>query len=471
MARYAYDAVGVLTRGDLREQACWRFWRGAHVVNELRRSPAGDQALTWLPAQGQPAAEMISGEGGRLTLLAGAIGGSVLLEADSSVRPVAYAPHGHRPGENNAGGAITQPGFNGEMLDVASGCYLLGAGHHRPYSPTLGMFLAPDRASPFGAGGLNTLSYCAGDPINRADPTGHFWKWVVAAVGVVVGVAAVVGSFGAASGAVGAVLAGGFAALTKSGAAAIAGVTLGVAAIGTEVGAVAALSAGDAKAATILGWIGVGLAVAGSAPAIARAATKGAAKLASFSQRIAAIRTYGLSGRGAQNAGRSMARTRRNTVFASPDAPLPSAASSSAAPGHSRLVGYHGTSGANADRMLGNGASGIYLTDRYESAAYYARAADRGKPGVVLGMYADDAESVRALAAPKVNGKGIAEVINEGSMLRAQTVGPNAPPIDDFIGFWSSRVVTADSRVAAVRRMVPPDRMAQLDAIFGGMNI
>ena len=41
------------------------------------------------------------------------------------------------------------------------------------YRPVLRRFLAPDADSPFGEGGLNTYAYCAGDPVNRVDPSGH----------------------------------------------------------------------------------------------------------------------------------------------------------------------------------------------------------------------------------------------------------------------------------------------------------
>ncbi|WP_147458691.1 RHS repeat-associated core domain-containing protein, partial [Pseudomonas savastanoi] len=34
-------------------------------------------------------------------------------------------------------------------------------------------FNSPDSLSPFGKGGMNAYAYCAGDPVNRSDPTGH----------------------------------------------------------------------------------------------------------------------------------------------------------------------------------------------------------------------------------------------------------------------------------------------------------
>lgn len=34
-------------------------------------------------------------------------------------------------------------------------------------------FHSPDILSPFGAGGIHAYAYCAGDPINHVDPTGH----------------------------------------------------------------------------------------------------------------------------------------------------------------------------------------------------------------------------------------------------------------------------------------------------------
>jgi RHS repeat-associated protein len=63
-------------------------------------------------------------------------------------------------------------GYTGAFLDVVAGAYPLGDGY-RMYLPWLMRFGAPDDDSPFGAGGVNCYTYCAGDPINGADPSGH----------------------------------------------------------------------------------------------------------------------------------------------------------------------------------------------------------------------------------------------------------------------------------------------------------
>jgi len=39
-------------------------------------------------------------------------------------------------------------------------------------------FNSPDKLSPFGEGGLNTYSYCQGDPVNRVDPSGGAGSFV-----------------------------------------------------------------------------------------------------------------------------------------------------------------------------------------------------------------------------------------------------------------------------------------------------
>ena len=68
-------------------------------------------------------------------------------------------------------------GFNGELVDQGAERYGLGMGY-REYDTRLMRFLSPDHVSPFGAGGLNTYSYCAGDPINYNDSSGHSREWL-----------------------------------------------------------------------------------------------------------------------------------------------------------------------------------------------------------------------------------------------------------------------------------------------------
>ncbi|MFJ4443137.1 RHS repeat-associated core domain-containing protein [Pseudomonas sp. NPDC089422] len=93
-------------------------------------------------------------------------------EAEASMR--AYTPYGYRADQ---GGPVL--GFTGQPRDANTGCYLLGNGR-RAFNPRLMRFHSPDDMSPFSAGGLNAYAYCAGDPINRSDPSGRSWlDWLV----------------------------------------------------------------------------------------------------------------------------------------------------------------------------------------------------------------------------------------------------------------------------------------------------
>ncbi|WP_305887845.1 RHS repeat-associated core domain-containing protein, partial [Pseudomonas sp. SDI] len=64
-----------------------------------------------------------------------------------------------------------------------TGHYLLGS--YRGFNPLLMRFNSPDSFSPFGSGGLNAYAYCAGDPVNRRDPSGHsFWSSILKGLGL-----------------------------------------------------------------------------------------------------------------------------------------------------------------------------------------------------------------------------------------------------------------------------------------------
>lgn len=79
----------------------------------------------------------------------------------------------------------TLAAFNGERIYPVSGYYHLGNGY-RAYSPVLMRFHCPDSWSPFGDGGISPYTYCAGDPVNESDPSGHLsWQaWVGIGMGI-----------------------------------------------------------------------------------------------------------------------------------------------------------------------------------------------------------------------------------------------------------------------------------------------
>ncbi|EAR53345.1 hypothetical protein SKA34_00882 [Photobacterium sp. SKA34] len=81
-------------------------------------------------------------------------------------------------------------GFNGERKDPVTGGYHLGNGY-RMYNPHLHQFQSYDGLSPFGQGGINGYAYCLGDPINQDDPSGHF-AILSLLIGAIVG--AIIGS-------------------------------------------------------------------------------------------------------------------------------------------------------------------------------------------------------------------------------------------------------------------------------------
>lgn len=177
----------------------------------------------------------------------------------------AYTPYGAR---TPSAGLMGLLGFNGELPDPVTGCYLLGNGY-RAYNPVLMRFYSPDNFSPFGAGGINAYAYCVGDPINLSDPTGHFsWRAILGIVIAVASIALTVVTLGTSAPATGPTLVGGLTLSTSAAIVNIAANTVGIAAtIAQEV-------APRSDAANVLGYVSMGLGVlsAGLDKAVARTA-------------------------------------------------------------------------------------------------------------------------------------------------------------------------------------------------------
>ena len=159
---YRYDPLDRLTAVADHQ----RFYNQARLATEIQGSvprsvfQVGDHVL----------AE--AGTGGS-NLLATDLQRSVLHAVNpDKTRPIVYNAYGHRPAESGVASVL---GFNGERADPVTGHYLLGNGY-RAFNPVLMRFNSPDSWSPFGRGGINSYGYAGGDPVNRVDPSGHFWR-------------------------------------------------------------------------------------------------------------------------------------------------------------------------------------------------------------------------------------------------------------------------------------------------------
>ncbi|MCO8263469.1 RHS repeat-associated core domain-containing protein [Pseudomonas asiatica] len=130
---------------------------------------SGNAAVVCMRGQAGVLAETrLEQETARSALLAADSGDSVVgVRSQGQPEAVTYNAYGyHNPNDI----PLHRPAFNGHLLLWY--LYLLGNGY-RAFNPVLMCFQSPDSQSPFGAGGLNCYAYCAGDPVNFSDPSGH----------------------------------------------------------------------------------------------------------------------------------------------------------------------------------------------------------------------------------------------------------------------------------------------------------
>lgn len=114
-------------------------------------------------------------------LLATDLSGSVLNAVDTAINSaIAYTPYGYSPLDDDP---QSQHRFNGYYQDLTTGYYPLGNGR-RMYSPILMRFFCPDILSPFEKGGVNSYAYCGGDPKNRVDRSGQWFKAIGKSLGL-----------------------------------------------------------------------------------------------------------------------------------------------------------------------------------------------------------------------------------------------------------------------------------------------
>ncbi|WP_223459793.1 RHS repeat-associated core domain-containing protein [Pseudomonas sp. A-R-26] len=272
---YHYDPMGRATQTTRNGAETLWFYQGDRLIST--RGPGPEATLSLLRDEASVFAQNKVAQAVREVLLTGCDGqGTVQVESAQQTSRVSYTAHGADVGSGNS-----LVGYAGEPRGLVEDGYLLGS--YRPYDPYLMLFLAPDNDSPFGAGGLNRYAYCAGDPLNRVDPDGHsFWKWLVAGIGLAIGVLATVASFGAAAPAVAGVIAGGLTTLTASGALAVTSVALGVVATTTGAASLILEATGNTEAASILGTVSLITGIGSGVTALAPTASKAISKLGQF---------------------------------------------------------------------------------------------------------------------------------------------------------------------------------------------
>ena len=280
---YGYDALNKLISqqvsiGDTRQL----YYRGSELVNEV------------LTEQGR---EIRLLKNGHSSLGINDSHGTTLMAVDHKDSPVwsrrgteEVQLHGWSPyGSGDAVNLLT--GFNGERIDPLSGCYSLGNGY-RAYNPVLMRFHCPDSLSPFDAGGINPYAYCAGDPINFTDPTGHM-SWM-GGLGIGLGILGLLGAAVTAGLSVtatsialaltttletGAAVSTANAVTAAIGSASAMALTLGTAGVVADVTGIASGAVEDTRPreSAILGWVSLGLGATGLAAGLA-AGLKGGIK-------------------------------------------------------------------------------------------------------------------------------------------------------------------------------------------------
>lgn len=165
---YSYDPLDQLVNcAPQNQESVQRFYRRDRLSTEVQ----GTLRHSIFEHLDQPLAQH-SSQAGKVEawLLATDFQQSVLHSMSSAAHQSAvFCPYGYRTPESGLSSLL---GFNGQRRGPVTGHYLLGNGY-RAFNPVLMRFNCPDSLSPFGKGGVNAYAYCAGDPVNRVDPTGH----------------------------------------------------------------------------------------------------------------------------------------------------------------------------------------------------------------------------------------------------------------------------------------------------------
>ncbi|WP_277973541.1 RHS repeat-associated core domain-containing protein, partial [Pantoea agglomerans] len=272
---YGYDALNrLVSQGVSATDTRQLYYRGGERVNETRVLENKNTEVRLIKA-GHACVGVR--DGSRLTLTAGDHHNSLLWSRDTGGQEAelsGWTPYG------SGQAADGLPGFNGEQADPVSGTYHLGNGY-RAYSPVLMRFTCPDSLSPFGAGGINPYAYCAGDPVNFTDPSGHrgmpdYFGGMLMAAATIAGLAAAILSGGLAIAVAGGVMA-------AIGAASTTMLVAGGLGVASDVTALAAIALEDShpEASAVLGWTSMATGLAGMGVGVGGAlrSTSGAGSL------------------------------------------------------------------------------------------------------------------------------------------------------------------------------------------------
>lgn len=262
---YSYDALNrLITQNIAGQDVRQLYYRGTELVAEITASPPHEIRLV---KNGHTCFGV--SDNGIYKPMAVDRNGSLLWSAaqDKIAAQVhAWSSYGGIPQDR-------LPGFNGERADPLTGMYHLGNGY-RAYNPVLMRFNCPDSLSPFDAGGINPYAYCAGDPVNHTDPSGHMsWQAAAGITAGVIGLCAAVFTAGASIAAAGSISA----ALSAASASSL---MIGALGVVSDITAIASGVMEDTypHESAMLGWVSLGTGMMGGIVATGSVACRLAAR-------------------------------------------------------------------------------------------------------------------------------------------------------------------------------------------------